>query len=45
MVKLSSARLLNDEVDMSPVNIKESKAYVERSKAELPEKIFSLSSP
>lgn len=41
-VKVSSIRLLNDIVEMNPVRINDSRAYVERSRGELPEKIFDL---
>lgn len=44
-VKVSSIRLLNEIIGLSPVNIKESRAYVERSRGELPEKIFELQNP
>lgn len=32
-IKVSSIRLLNDFVDMNPVSINESRAYVERSRS------------
>lgn len=41
-VKVGSIRLLNDIVDLNPVSINDSRAYVERSRGELPEKIFNL---
>ena len=42
LVKVGSIKLLNEIVDMSPVSINDSKAYVEMSRGELPEKIFEL---
>jgi hypothetical protein len=44
-MRVSSVRLLNDIIDLNPVNIKDSKAYVERSRAKLPNKIFELEAP
>ena len=41
-VKVGSIRLLNDVVEMNPVSINDSRAYVERSRGELPGKIFEL---
>jgi hypothetical protein len=42
LVKVGSIRLLNDVVEMNPVSINDSRAYVERSRGELPGKIFEL---
>lgn len=36
---------MNDVLLMSPVNINESKEYVEKSRNELPSKIFNLHAP
>ena len=43
--RVSSIRVLNDIIDFTPVNINESRAYVERSRGELAAKVFELHDP